>query len=486
MGLIQAFNRFLAGLNFGKASPAKVRLFRYMPIIWVAVIGVALFQLAIIPHVDTYNTKRVIQFACLGVGLLSLLFSKKCSCSNEVNASSIYKIKGGRLYSACLLLGAGVVGSIINAKFPVWALLDFEYLILSLGMVWFVSLCFHGASLLIWKWFGILVIATMLLFSLRSSFEVLLAAPFSNKLTVTPGFANIRNYANVAVVLVPLSLLALINRASIYLRLLAWVVGIFWLWVLVITEARSGILSLGLAAIAVAIFCGKEGRKCLSRFAWMSFICTLLYLIFPVQKTAGWTKDIASSSGRIELWYDAWIYFIDSFPFGIGGMMFAASGNISSASPHNLMLTLMAEWGFLALLGIAIFSWLLFLISDNRKPQDIMMHVRVPILWGLLAGLLNLQFAGAHIDPFGSITLALAAGAYLSFVTVKRSTPGTAGSGYIKPLSVILLCVWGHAGFLGYSLYQFSDKTRASCAEESAGVLYPRIWVQGRLDCGSS
>ncbi|WP_273166365.1 O-antigen ligase family protein [Marinobacter sp.] len=327
----------------------------------------------------------------------------------------------------------------------------------------------------------------MLLFSFRSFLEVLIAYPFSNKLTVTPAFGNIRAFANLAVVLIPLSWLVLVNNPRVETKVLAWSVNLFWVWVLVLTEARSGLLSLGVGILWVAFKYGRPGRAAFVVFLSVLFTSLLIYIFVPVLSVDGWTRDVTSSSGRWELWSWSWVYFFDSFPFGIGGMMFAADGRLAHASPHNLLLTLMAEWGALVLVGGALF--LVVLVKAFRSElsgRSVSVRVRIPVVWAVIAGVVNAQFSGAHIGSFSSIALILAFGAYFA-VRIPASMselPNKLKSNRL--LLIVLVCLWAHASFLGYQLYGFSEESRASCAKESSGTLYPRVWVQGRLDCGGS
>ncbi len=235
-----------------------------------------------------------------------------------------------------------------------------------------------------WEWIGRLIVLVMWLYSLRTFIEIFISFPFSDKLTVTPGFTNIRMYADLAVVIIPLSWLALVNNSGIINRASLWLVNVFWMWILVLTEARSGILSLSIAVSWVAFRYSSIGRQVFGIFLSILFVSVVFYILLPVMSVDGWSRDVTSSSGRILLWELSWQYFQDSFPFGIGGMMFAADGRLDVASPHNIFFVLLAEWGGVFILGLVLMVSLIVmnLLNSQNKQEGISYNIRVPVVFG--------------------------------------------------------------------------------------------------------
>lgn len=436
-----------------------------------------------ISNLETYNIQRYIQFGLFGLSLLLIIFSGFKPALNWRNLLDSRK----KVVLSVVAVTAIVVGAIIStyrASQPVWSLLDLEYWLLILGMTWLVYMSFQHSTPKIWLSFGQLVVFSMFLYSLRSLLEVLISVPFSDRLTATPGFANIRSYADLAVVFIPFSWLALTPSSRAVTKLAVWLINVSWLWILVVTEARSGLLSLVIGVAWVAVRHGKCGRNVMFFFGLALFVSLCISFLAPVMSVGGWTRDITSSSGRWELWERSLMYFVDGFPFGIGGMMFAADGTVGVATPHNLILTVMAEWGGLVVLGITLVALLVRLrcLSETRAPQ-MPAGVRVPITVAALAAIVNVQFAASHSWPFSSIALILACGAYLSTrLMVSGPAAGRVGSGRI--VIWVLVFVFLHASFLGYELHQFAEESRAGCVDITGGILFPRFWIQGRLDCG--
>ncbi|SFM41806.1 O-antigen ligase family protein [Marinobacter zhejiangensis] len=470
-----------------KVSSVMERLFCFVPHLWCLVVGVSLFQLAQLLNIDAHNAQRIVQLGLFGFSLFIALLAVLCSDSAISNSPRFSNSNAGLLVVASMMTIVGIVGSLIGARFPVWALLDLEYLLMLLGGGWIIFLSLQKAALVHWRLLGGAVVIAMLLFSFRSFVEVLIASPFSNKLTATPAFTNIRTYANLAVIFIPLSCLALTGSPGVGRVFLVWLVNVFWVWVLVLTEARAALLALGVGVGWVALRYGRSGLVALAGALSVLFVSSLIYLLVPVLEADGWVRDITSSSGRWELWSLSWRYFVDSFPFGIGGMMFAADGRLAHASPHNVFFTLMAEWGALVVAGgVLFFSFLIQQSRRNPKGESPSAKVMIPVVWAVIAGFVNAQFSGAHIGSFSSMALILAFGAYsaLRFPAHLSQKERPIRGLPTRLILIILFCIWGHASFLSYKLHIISEDRRGTCLELASGKLYPRIWVQGRLDCG--
>ena len=461
-------------LNEKKGSFERKGLFIFFPHLVVLLITLAQTQIIRLFPLDSYNVQRWVQLVLFGV-----VFFAGCFLKSRVvfGGGRDRIIVGGGI--ALLLLGASA--SILRSAFPIWSLLDFFYLLLLGGMTgaFFVAFCLQGEEG--WSLFGASVGIFMGGYSVFAILEVGIANPITLRITATPGFSNIRLFSDIAVVLIPLSWLAL--GRGLGWRLYLWIVGGVWFWLLLLTEARSGILSLFVGVAWVALFYKSEGKASFLRLLILGLVTFVYYYVFPVfspEGELGWNRDLSSSSGRWELWLLSLQYFYEEFPYGIGGMMFAADGRYGVASPHNIIMVLLAEWGGLAFLGML---FIFFVVVFRARKRDEHRVLCAPVTVAAVASGINLMFAGAQIAPFSAIFLTLAWGGYLSTVFPGHVRGAGKAGIAVRSVAGAGLLVWSVVLGLAYGLYGYSEKTRASCDEER-GVLFPRFWVQGRLDCG--
>ena len=476
---------YSANLPSLKKAPSLLQgLFLWLPHAYILILAIFISQGALIANIDTYNAQRVVQLSIFGVTLavfptLTYIF--------KVDLRLVFALPKRLIIMVAISVFAiffGALVSTLHAKMPVWALLDFGYWVICLGALWYLVISFRQFTPMRWYYFGVLIVLLMAMFSLRSFIDIVLFTPFSNRIVATPGFANIRLYSDLAVVFMPLSLLVFTRARSPKLIAAFYVFNIYWGWVLLITEARSGILSIGVALLWVACVHGQQGRLILIR-CFVTFLSSIfLFVCFPVLSAGRQVRDMTSSSGRFHLWEVSWDQFVDSFPFGVGGMMFAARGAVEPASPHNMIMLLLAEWGALCFFGLLVVGVVVFgrrvVPSQQSSPKSIDVHVVVVL--SAIASSVNLLFAGAHIAPFSSIGLLLAYGALLAiYLPAPESGPGS--STYANAISIFLLLMFGVVSILGFELYHLTETLRQECGAFSE-YLHPRFWVQGLLECG--
>ncbi len=129
-----------------KASSLLKRLFCVLPHLWIVVVGVSLFQLALLPHIEAYDIQRYVQFGLFWVSLL--LFCFFCySCEVSGSAAPLFRFsvgtKKGLFLVSIAMMFIGVLVSLLQAKMPIWALLDFEYSLIIIGMTWILFYRFN-------------------------------------------------------------------------------------------------------------------------------------------------------------------------------------------------------------------------------------------------------------------------------------------------------------------------------------------------------
>lgn len=265
-----------------------------------------------------------------------------------------------------------------------------------------------------------------------------------------------------------------------------------------VAGSRSQLL--GVIAVFLLVFfaLGRESFKNLLKeqarlwlFAFLAYL--LLFHVWPFIIYGGFREGVFSairytSSGRIELWRMAFEMALDNPWFGVGRLHFAATLNPIAASPHSLIIQIMAEFGFPALIvSITLF---LFWFSSIRKGilsessnagKDHDMFA-VSLFCSFSALLAHSCVSGVFSRPQGSVLLILLGGIL---------TGSARASPYGKPffihmkisvfvsLAALLILT---ATTVPWSL---EARERNNCylkmVHKPSHALMPRFWAQGWL-----
>lgn len=462
----------------------------FLVCLFALVVGGYLIAPALIPHDLTYDVQRLLQLSFLAwLWMLSWRY-------RQLFFAAWLARPAKKLRWALLCFMALGLASAFRADFVHLSIMDWLYWAVCLA-----SIAFLGSSVIsiprqsLMTLGGILVLV-MMFYGVRLLLEILSSGFFVTRVQMTPGFANIRLFADVAVGFIPLAslyYLALQNKRKSRAAL-ALLVMALWVWLLLITEARSALLGLLMGGLVVLFLFGRRAAS------YLVMLCASLGLAvigwFAYHPMAWqmdslfWRSNLMSDSGRFELWHDAFNYGIKSFPLGIGPLMFAADGQARPASPHNIFLTLWAEWGAIAAL---IFLGVVLYVVGSRLREYASQRVEVPelaapIVCAALACLVNLLFAGAHIAPLGAMTLIGVLGIFFGYGC--RVRPSGEVVQYRRGwLATAAWFLWGGMiiglVFLALPYFNIAHFSIELCVEQTGRALVsPRFWYQGRLDCG--
>ena len=185
------------------------------------------------------------------------------------------------------------------------------------------------------------------------------------------GFVNIRYWSHVATWLVPLFPLSLIIGSWKDNRL--WKLGVaftgaLWWWVIFQSSSRGSMIGLFIGFLLVWVCFGKAALpwvKLFVRFAiyglvtWLMLSVLIPSLVFDEVQIRGIN---ATTSGRIPLWQEAWVMSLQNFPFGMGGQSWLTHEILTETyrsspkfgHPHNMYLMWAAEFGWIAIFGLAV------------------------------------------------------------------------------------------------------------------------------------
>lgn len=183
-----------------------------------------------------------------------------------------------------------------------------------------------------------------------------------------PAFNNPRTFDTLfqpLLLLYPLTINHLPDRRPI--RWAYWILGAIWFSLLFVSSGRANFLVILLICPMIFVVAPSVGLPWIKRlgvfllFGGIAYV--LLHGVWPYLTGAfvepGPRSRLFSLAGygREELWYRAWIIFLEHPIMGGGPMHFSYDVEIPlaiNAHPHNLALQILSEWG--------IFCALLFLL----------------------------------------------------------------------------------------------------------------------------
>ena len=235
------------------------------------------------------------------------------------------------------------------------------------------------------------------------------------------GFANIRFWSHVATWLVPLFGVALevgpFRRSNLWKMLVMFSGGIFW-WLIFVSSARGSLISLVAAAVITFAFLKKDALPYYKRLLFQLLLGVGFWLILSVILPSLVSEGVemrgvgSDSSGRMRLWYEAWIMSLQNFPLGMGPQSWLTHDVITAgyrsgkeiASPHNMYLLWAAEYGWLGVSGLALIG-IQFLKRvtevSRRRSGDAEAHILLQgaVLMSVVAALVHAGVSGVLIAP---------------------------------------------------------------------------------------
>lgn len=462
----------------------------FLVCLFALMVGGYLITPALIPHDLTYDVQRFLQLSFL-VCLWALSWRYR-----QLFFVAWWARPTKALRWALLGFMALGLASALHADFIQLSIMDWLYWGVCLASISFLGCGAVPITRQTLMVLGGIVVLVMTLYGVRLLLEILSSGYFVARVQMTPGFANIRLFADVAVgfiSLAPIYFLALQDKRKSR-ALLVLLAMTSWVWLLLITEARSALLGLLTGGLSVLFLFGRQAASYLGLLCASLALAVIGRLVYhPMawqMDSLFWRSNLMSDSGRFDLWRDAYSYGVEAFPLGIGPLMFAADGRARPASPHNVFFTLWAEWGAIAaviFLGVILYtvgSRLRQYASQRAKAPDL----AVPITCAALACLVNLLFAGAHIAPLSAMTLLGVFGLFFGQSYRGRAKVEVA-TGRFGLWATVVWFLWGGMIIsllvLAFPYFNTAHFSIESCIEQTGRALVsPRFWYQGRLDCG--
>lgn len=202
------------------------------------------------------------------------------------------------------------------------------------------------------------------------------------------GFINIRMFSDWQGFLLPLFPLLLTQYcASRSSRLSVYLLGTLFYTLLFISGSRSVLLGLIVAHLVFAVSFRAKYIDMFLRSCAFLVSGAALYLLckeYVLPQGTGFATFVGTAglggssgreltvqamtnpSGRLELWGQAVDLAARGFPFGVGPGMFAAYPNSIAAAPHNALLSIAAEWGWIVA-GISLYFVIRYFVFHLKR-----------------------------------------------------------------------------------------------------------------------
>lgn len=466
----------------------KYRKYNFFIVVSMA-ISIAMILLTILPfyiEVPHHDVHRYISSVTIAFALsLSIWFAR-------VNRQSM------RLLGVAYIWG--LVG-VYMSPLPLWSMLEFGLLfsVVLLGVIAMPKL--EKQHL---KYLAILMAAIHGCYIaqnlMRYGFTLVLGRMFE-PYALSTGFSNVRFYGQFLIWTIPFLMALLMAYPKLPYR--GVIVGILMFdWAFELLTLTRAFLVAMTFTLPIVWWATKEYWQQYAKLWFLTVtggiaIYVLMLYVLPsmfdadvsyaVKFSSG--RDVLSSSGRVQLWLDAWQLMLRHPWLGAGPMMTAlGSSSKISAHPHNYILQLLAEWGIpftLLLLGGATCGAVKLkrLIQKSSKETQLL---ALPVVASLSAGAMAGLFDGLLVMPvslvYMTLVLACSSGLWRTLTPdVERSKfPLWTLPFLISPaifVAAFAVMHWPHG-----SAEAANPKPMSGHGYELKTNLNPRFWLTGQID----
>lgn len=309
-------------------------------------------------------------------------------------------------------------------------------------------------------------------------------------------FVNVRIFAELQFLTLFILPAAWLQMDSAGWRRFIGITAMLWWSLLLLTGTRSALIALPFALLVLRLVGGRNTlgwfKVLITHFAGGVLVFLLLrgaiawYLGTSFWGGGSMSFVRASSSGRIELWAEAWHHFLQHPWLGNGPGTFACFTTELVASPHNLFLLLLSEWGvFMTMLCFAlallIFAALVRHLRSGQHNDPLKFSLFTILIVTVVASMME----GMIMSPLQQMLIVLVFGWAMSVFSGQRFVPLTGRALDLnRGVSVIFV-----AGFLAVTLWGVkSDLALQSelliSPDGSINLSYgPRFWADGHDHC---
>jgi O-antigen ligase len=463
--------------------------FSVTPLLIVALMLLAATGLDWNADLAWYDQNRIEQ-----IGLLSTTALSGLTIWRHDVAQSITNLPCRVRWAFAWAFWLGLLSAVI-AVYPRFAILEWATLLLLLGLVLLLGEQSRRdvSRFDIWAIRLVVSLAVVITLKLLAGYlAALIAVGRLDTIMLFEGaFSNRRFFGQVASMAVPLLAYPLLKsdasrlpRWGLYALLSVW-------WMLIIVSGTRGTwVALFAASVVLALVAWRTCYQWLRIQLLTAMAGALLFGVMFVW-VPSWLgqgasvenrlSNLATLSGRHELWRLAWMQIAAHPWLGIGPMHLATIRNEFGAHPHNALLQLAAEWGIPATLGLVLpaVAGLIVLLADLRRPAVSHNFLLVCLTASLLTAGVQSMVDGVIVIPYTQVWLVLIVGWALG-VHFRDKVKVVAASRLIC-LVVPTLTLGALVALLNGVYPEILNRTEATKAFVDAGnsLVPPRYWAVG-------
>ncbi|KJY85020.1 hypothetical protein TW81_01465 [Vibrio galatheae] len=409
----------------------------YRVLLRVALLGLVFFSLnPFIARANSfllYDSKRIFIILLMLASLVIAVVSTRTT--NDFAQEFKLTSKHNRFFIALFVLFSAF--ATINASYPLAATLQFLYLIGLFVLTIQIKQVVNIEKVRVLQYFTWIGLMLFLCVAIVHWLSLSQGIPVQRHTLL--GFTNARFLNQVHVWLViPIAYLGLIQirrqRSAFALRLLLAVC----ISVIVATDARGEAISV-IAAFVLLIILDKANRKLWWSLCWQSVLvgtAVKILLLSPIPSLvlgipAEWTTIRTDSSGRLQLWREAWEMATFS---GLGADVFVCDSQ-TYGRPHNSLLNVLVHWGAittLAYIGLCL-SVVYRLVTVKRRLTRVF---GVSLLSGLGYSLVS----GVLDSPLSQLMAVLSIALYWASLTTTTPLSRTKPPYFLR-LMTCLICI---------------------------------------------
>ncbi|WP_262731106.1 O-antigen ligase family protein [Alloalcanivorax marinus] len=339
------------------------------------------------------------------------------------------------------------------------------------------------ARKLAWLLIALLVMLAVHVFYSMVGICVLLLNKVEGKNFIVSSFSNINHAAafyGVCLFILP-GVADIVYRSGLKVRGLLIFVGAGLAFLMLIIGSRGSYMA-GIFAIVLTIFVfGKKSFFYIKEYLIYFLSGLAVFLVFEfffcrhIYSGAGSGPGVFYDGGRVQLWSIAWKGFLDSPFLGKGPLSYAMNTSLSVTHPHNLLLSVLYEYGvFVALLGLLVtLKVSLFLWKERWRFRD-----DIPVMAGMAAVIsfaVHSQVGGLAMIPLTVMIFSL--GLSFCFSPVMSLVDERWGGVRWRPKTSILLSL-----LLGLFVFLYLFVVVQYWASLShQGAAEPRFWLHGEI-----
>lgn len=471
-----------------------------------------------LPEFNLYDSKRILQmglFIIIGLYLGASLLRQK---SNPVNFMSAgYPVPSKPVIAAfAVFITSGFISTLFSNRIE-YAALEYLYFFLLLSCMFLIiprslkkhyllgkvifttALLYSGLYLIIF--FGNYISSFMdpmiVMWPEKYSFSIVFEGSELKGREVLY-FVNKRFFNHTQTWTLPIltGLLLMLYKKrpqDFILHSLLFLAVSFWWMLIFASGGRGSTVALISSLLIIAILFRKEAVVMI-KITGATFISggVLYFLFFRLFSMDGipMMRSAKNVNLRLQSWEQASELWMQSPLFGMGPMHFASMQNMIdsipwSAHPHNFYLQILAEWGVIAFLALAVLFFMagkmvIMNFSKNKRnsPNRI---IYISVTWSMAAALIHAFVSGVLVTPMSQIWFILI-GAWLLGISMRESL--MKGKFYrINYMRYVYLLLLGLVLFLTYedilTLKSLYSEYMATYPDDQ---FFPRFWGQGLFE----